>query len=464
MFALMACCATWVAIAASEDGSSGAASKAAKSVVWVVDLDGPLGPASGDLVARSIVDAADAGAEALVIRMDTPGGLDKTMRELIQVILAADIPVITYVSPQGARAASAGTYIAYASHLAVMAPATNIGSSTPVSIGSPMTPPASPGSSEPATADEEKDGGQEPSASTPAVSGDAMTRKVVNDAVAYLQGLAELRGRNIEWAERTVRAGENVRASEALKNNIVDLIADDMDHLFAQIDGKEITLATRTVTLKTGNVQLHQVTSDWRHELLTVITDPSIAYALLLAGIYGLILEFYNPGVVVPSVVGVICLLLGAYGLQMLPVNYAGIALIVVGMGLMIAEAVSPSFGVLGLGGLIAFVAGSLILVDTDLPGYTLPVSVIAAFALTTGALCVFAIGAALRARQTRVVTGMEGMIGGRASALADFEQEGRVFAFGENWSARSSQPVKADAELTVTGVDGLTLIVEQEK
>ncbi|MDA1073544.1 MAG: nodulation protein NfeD [Proteobacteria bacterium] len=428
-----------------------AATVGAPPVVWVVDLDGPLGPASGDLVARSIEDAAEAGARAIVIRMDTPGGLDKTMRDLIQVILASQIPVITYVSPQGARAASAGTYIAYASHIAAMAPATNIGSSTPVSLGAPTPPmPSTPGS-----ADENQP-------STQPDSADAMTRKIVNDAVAYLQGLAELRGRNIEWAEETVRAGVNVRASEALERNIIDLIATDLLDLLDQIDGHEVTLNNGTVKLATSGARVHTVTSDWRHELLTVITDPTIAYALLLAGVYGLILEFYNPGVVVPAVVGVICLLLGAYGLQMLPVNYAGIALIIIGVGLMVAEAITPSFGILGFGGLVAFVSGSLILVDSDLPGYNLPLPIIAAFSVASAGVCILAAGAAIKATRQQVTTGIEGMIGAHAEVLEDFEIEGRVFAFGESWNARSKQPVKRSDSVRVTGVDGLTLIVEQ--
>lgn len=306
---------------------------AADGQVWLVDLDGPVGPASVDLIIRSLTKAQAAGARALVIRMDTPGGLDKSMRGLIKEILAADLPVITYVAPGGARAASAGTYIAFASHIAAMAPATNIGSSTPVSMGGPAPPtPGGPDRGGPGTGADDADGAGDSPAEPGAPSTDAMTRKVINDAVAYLQGLAELRGRNVEWAEQTVRYGANLRASEALANNVIDLIAADLPSLLAQLDGTEVTLATRTVTLQVADAGVKRIETDWQHELLTIITDPTIAYGLLIFGIYGLILEFYNPGMVFPSVIGVVCLLLGAYGLQMLPINYAGLALIVTGI------------------------------------------------------------------------------------------------------------------------------------
>jgi len=425
----------------------------AAGTVWLVDLDGPLGPATADLIVRSLADAENAGARALIIRMDTPGGLDKAMRGLIKAILSADLPVITFVAPDGARAASAGTYIAYASHIAAMAPATNIGSSTPVSIApTPQMP-------SPTGGDPQGDGPAEPA---PA-AGDAMTRKIVNDAVAYLQGLAELRGRNIEWAEETVRVGANLRASEALEQNVVDLITQDVSSLLADIDGWEITLPKRTVVLDVANAGVFTVETDWKHELLEVITDPTIAYGLLIFGVYGLILEFYNPGMVFPSVIGIVCLLLGAYGLQMLPVNYAGLALIIVGIGMMVAEVFTPTMGVLGLAGVVAFVVGSMILMDTEAPGYGVPITVVAAFAATSAGLTMFAIGAAMRARHSTVKTGREGMIGGAGEALADFEGQGRVRAFGELWEARSEVPIAEHAKVKITDIDGLTLIVQPE-
>jgi membrane-bound serine protease (ClpP class) len=427
-------------------GVDARAESRADRVVWLVDLDGALGPATADLIIRSLDEAEDAGAEALVIRMDTPGGLDKSMRGLVQAILAAEIPVITYVSPQGARAASAGTYIAYASHIAAMAPATNIGSSTPVSISpTPAVPTAKP------------EGDEQESAPPPA---DAMTRKIVNDAVAYLQGMAELRGRNIEWAEETVREGANLRSSEALEKNVIDLIADDLPELLADVDGWEIALDSGVVTLETKGAIVHRVESDWKHDLLELITDPTIAYGLLIFGVYGLILEFYNPGMIFPAVIGIVCLLLGAYGLQMLPVNYAGLALILVGIGMMIAEVFTPTMGALGVTGVVAFVLGSLMLLDTESPEFGLPVSVIAAFAATSAALTLFAVGAAVKARRATVRTGKEGMVGERVEVLEDFTGEGRVRAFGEIWQARSHAPVQRGRNAKVVDVDGLTLVI----
>lgn len=441
--------------------------------VWLVDFDGPLGPAMADLISRSIDDAANAGAQALIIRMDTPGGLDKSMRMLIQKILASPIPVITYVAPDGARAASAGTYIAYASHVAAMSPATNIGSSTPVSLSPepsfpsrprPAFPGIGPEAADDSTAGEQQDAVPEtpatPVASEPSTGGDAMARKVINDSVAYLQGLAELRGRNIDWAEATVREGANLRASQALALGVIDLISPDLERLLLDLDGRDVVMKTGTVTLHTADALVHRVESDWKHDLLEIITDPTIAYALLIFGVYGLILEFYSPGMVFPSVIGIVCLLLGAYGLQMLPVNYAGLLLIVVGIGLMVAELITPTMGILGVAGLAAFVFGSVILIDTQAPGYALPLGVIAAFSVTTGGLVVLTIGAAMRARNQKLVSGVESMIGGRATAVESFQGTGRVQAFGEIWQARCVQPVEKGERLDVVAVQGLTLDV----
>lgn len=452
-----------------------AAANNANPVVWLVDFDGPLGPATADLIGRSIDDAAADGAEALIIRMDTPGGLDKSMRTLIQKILASPIPVITYVAPGGARAASAGTYIAYASHVAAMSPATNIGSSTPVSLApepkfpSRPRPPfpdvGPPAGDEPSAAGQEGESDAEspvaqPVAAEPSTGSDAMARKVINDSVAYLQGLAELRGRNLDWAEATVREGANLRASQALALGVIDLISPDLEQLLQDLDGREVAMAAGTVTLRTADARVHKVESDWKHDLLEIITDPTIAYGLLIFGVYGLILEFYSPGMVFPSVIGIVCLLLGAYGLQMLPVNYAGLLLIVVGIGLMVTELITPTLGILGVAGLAAFVFGSVILIDTQAPGYALPLGVIAAFTVTTGGLVVLTIGMAMRARNQRLVSGVESMIGGTATALDSFDGIGRVQAFGEIWQARCAQPVVKGELLDVVGVEGLTLEV----
>ena len=436
------------------------AAQGAGGQVWVAALDGPVGPASADLVIRAIEDAETAKAAALVIRMDTPGGLDKSMRDLVKAILAAEVPVVTYVSPDGARAASAGTYIAYASHVAAMAPATNIGSSTPVSLapGAPQPKP------KPPVPKDEDSGEEEPAEAPPAAAGDPMTKKIVNDAVAYLQSLAELRGRNIEWAEQTVREGANLRASAALEQNVVDLVAQDLEDLLKQLDGREVSLNDEPHRLATADAELVFVEADWRHELLSVITDPSIAYGLLIIGVYGLILEFYNPGMLFPAVTGVICLLLGAYGLQMLPINYAGLALILIGLGLLVAEAVTPTYGVLGVGGVIAFVAGSIMLMDTEVPGYQLPLPIIGGFAIAGATIAFLVVGSAIRARRQAVATGPESMVGGSGRALQDFTGQGQVRAFGEVWQAQSDKPLAKGAKVRVKAVNGLVLTVEQEE
>jgi membrane-bound serine protease (ClpP class) len=425
--------------------------------VWVVELDGPITPATADYFISSLDDAHDAGASVLILQLDTPGGLDQSMRDMIKEILASRIPVVVYVAPNGSRAASAGTYLLYASHFAAMAPATNVGSSTPVSIGgSPFPSPAEPAGE----GEGEGDAGE-----TEGSGSGAMERKVINDAVAYIRGLAALRGRNEEWAEATVREAANLTAADALERNVIDLVADDLDSLLMALHGRTIAMGGGTsVTLDLEEAQVRTIVPGWRHELLALITDPNVAYILLMIGLYGLILEFYNPGVGVPGVTGVICLLLGAYALQMLPVNYAGLGLILVGIALMVAEVVTPTVGVLGVGGVIAFVAGSIILFDSELPGYRVSIPIIAAVAAASAALSMFGFGAAMRARRLRVTTGREAMIGATAVALEDFAGRGRVRAFSENWLAESPRPVRAGDKLRVTGVDGLLLKVEAEE
>jgi len=429
--------------------------------IRLIELEGAISPATADYFIHSLNDAQDAGAAVVIVRLDTPGGLDQSMRAMIKEILASPIPVVTYVAPNGSRAASAGTYILYASHVAAMAPATNVGSSTPVSIGggSPFPTPGAPPKEPAKDKDAGDDGGED--AQPP---GDTMERKVINDAVAYIRGLANLRGRNADWAEKTVREAANLTASDALAENVIDLVADDLDDLIAALDGRTVTLDGRTLTLDLEDAEVTRIQPGWRYEFLALITDPNVAYILLMIGIYGLILEFYNPGMGVPGVTGVICLLLGAYALQMLPVNYAGLALMLVGIGLMVAEVFTPSFGVLGIGGAISFVIGSIILMDSDLPGYQISIPIIAAFAVSSLGIFLFALGAAMRARHMRVVSGREAMIGGEAVAQADFEDTGPVRAFSENWQARSARAVRKGEKLKVTGVEGLVLTVEPKE
>ena len=441
-----------------------AAQQAAAAKVWVLEIDGAISPASADYFIRSLEDAADADVDLVVLRLDTPGGLDKSMRDMIKVLLASPVPVATYVSPNGARAASAGTYIMYASHIAAMAPATNIGSSTPVSIGggSPLPIPQAPTPPEPEPPADDGNGDGEATGDDPAPKpGTAMERKVINDAVAYLQGIAELRGRNVEWAEETVRDASNLSARDALEQNVIDLVVEDLDELLAALDGETIALDGGEVTLDTSENRIERIDPDWRHELLGLIADPNVAYLLLMIGVYGLIFEFYNPGTGVGGVAGIICLLLGAYALQMLPVNYAGLALVVVGLALLAAEAFTPSFGVLGTGGIVAFLIGSIVLFDTDLPGYRLSIPIVLAVTASTGGLMVFVVGAAIRARQSPVVSGGEAILGAEAVALEDFEREGSVRAFGEIWRAKSEKPIGKGTRLTVVSREGLDLGVE---
>ncbi len=442
---------------------AGSACQAAASKVWVVELEGAIGPASADYFIRALGRADEADIDLLVLRLDTPGGLDKSMRDMIKAILASPVPVATYVAPNGSRAASAGTYIMYASHIAAMAPATNIGSSTPVNIGGEGSPLPFP--SEPEKPDEDEEEAGEDDEGAPKNGGTAMDRKVVNDAVSYIKGLAELRGRNAEWAEATVREAANLTAAEALERNVIDLIAEDLTALLEKVDGRTVNAGSIDIAIDSDDPAIEFIEPDWRYELLGVITDPNVAYILLMIGIYGLLLEFYNPGIGIAAVTGVICLLLGAFALQLLPINYAGLALVVVGLVLMGFEAFTPSFGVFGVGGAVAFIIGSVILMDTDLPAYQISMPIIAAFGALSVAIVVFALGAALRSRRVKGTTGKESMIGTAARVSEDFTGQGRVHAFGEVWQATGANDTlfEKDSRVTITGFDGLVLTVEKE-
>ena len=438
--------------------------------VRVVELEGAIGPASADYFMRALEQGDEDGIDLLVLRLDTPGGLDKSMRDMIKAILASPVPVATYVAPNGSRAASAGTYIMYASHIAAMAPATNIGSSTPVNLGGEGSPLPIPTAPQP-PADEGEPGGDEsgskdgqdaePAGKRP--SGSAMDRKVVNDAVSYIKGLAELRGRNAEWAEATVREASNLTASEALETNVIDLVAESLTELLEAVDGRTVNAGGVDVTISSKNAHIEFIVPDWRYELLGILTDPNVALILLMIGFYGLVLEFYSPGIGVGAVTGIICLLLGAFALQMLPINYAGLALIIVGIALLVTEAFSPSFGVFGVGGVIAFVVGAIILMDTDLPAYQISKPVIAAVAAVSVGIMVFVLGAAVRARRAKSASGKESMLGGRAEVVEDFQGKGRVRAFGEVWQAEGDPDVlfEKDSRVTIAEFDGLTVRVE---
>ncbi|MGM0435155.1 MAG: NfeD family protein [Pseudomonadota bacterium] len=463
--------------AQEETGADGAAD------VRVMTIQEAIGPAVSDWFLRTLADAEEQGADLLVVELDTPGGLDKSMRDMIQGILSSEVPVATYVTPRGARAASAGTYLLYASHIAAMAPATNLGSATPVQIGgggggddegggSPFSVQADDGGAdsdpgeEGATEGDSEDGRESSSEQdNDGVDASAMEKKVVNDAVAYIRGLAELRGRNADWAEQAVREAVNLSSSAALEKNVIDIRADSVEDMLAQADGMEVDVDGVMQALALAEHRISRIDKDWRTAFLTVITDPSVAYILMLVGIYGLILEFYNPGMGVPGVVGAICLLVGLYALQMLPISYVGLALILLGIGLMVVEAVSPSFGILGLGGAVAFVIGSVMLMDTDLPGYQIAMPVIAAFSVSTVLIMVLVLRMALQSTRRPVVSGSQGMEGSTAVAVRDFDERGNgwVRVLGEIWQAHSAQPVGEGDVVTIEKVEGLKLTVRSE-
>ncbi|RXZ43743.1 nodulation protein NfeD [Crenobacter cavernae] len=434
--------------------------KAAPQAVMVIPLQGAIGPARADFVVRSLAHAQQERAQLVVLQMDTPGGLDVAMRQIIQAILASPVPVATFIAPGGARAASAGTYILYASHFAAMAPGTNLGAATPVQIGigGPDQPPGK--------APDEGKRGKAGASPGGAESPSTMEKKQVNDAAAYIRGLAQLRGRNADWAERAVREAVSLSADEALAQKVVDVLARDVPELLHKLDGRKVATAAGTRELHTAGAVLVKLEPDWRDRLLATLTDPSIALILMMIGIYGLIFEFSNPGFVLPGVVGAICLLVGLFALQLLPINYTGLALILLGLALLVAEAFLPSFGTLGIGGIVAFSIGALLLIDTDVPGLGIPVALVATLAATT-ALFIFGVsGLALKARRRPVVSGKEALAASVGVMLDDMPPgdtatEGWASVQGEQWRVRSTAALGRGMPVRVIGRDGLTLIVE---
>ena len=424
----------------------------------LLEVSDAIGPATANYIVEGIDRAEEEGFSLVVLKLDTPGGLDTAMRDIIKRILNSKVPVVTWVAPEGARAASAGTYILYASHIAAMAPATNLGAATPISIGG-NTPapekPDNPGADESAA----DDGGKDSPAAANRPS--AAEQKAVNDAVAYIRSLAEERGRNADWAERAVREGASLSSNSALEQNVIDVVARNLPELLKAIDGKTVNTVSGTTEIASSGLTIVTEEPDWRTELLSIITNPSIAYMLMLVGIYGLLFEGYNPGAIVPGVVGAICILLALYAFQLLPVNYAGLGLIVLGVILMTAEVFAPSFGALGLGGIIAFVFGSVILIDSDVPGFGIPLPLILGASVIGGLSVLGIVWFAVSSKNRRIVSGKEEMIGSMATALRDFQGKGLVHTHGENWSAFSEQAVAKGQVVRIKALEGLTVHIE---
>jgi membrane-bound serine protease (ClpP class) len=420
-----------------------------------ISVDGAIGPATARYVKDALTKASERRAEVVVLRLNTPGGLSTSMREIITDVLASRVPVIGYVAPSGAHAASAGTYILYATHIAAMAPGTNLGAATPVQIGGPL--PGLPDTSPDKDDKGKKDGG-DPKPKTK----DAMTAKATNDAVALIRSLAELRGRNADWGEKAVREAESLSANAALQAKVIDLVARDQAELLRQINGRVVEVAGgETRQLATGDAGHEAIDPGWISRFLRVITDPNVAFILMLVGIYGLIFELSSPGAVAPGVIGTICLLLGLYALNMLPINYAGLGLILLGITLLVIEVFNPTV-VLGLGGIVAFVLGAVMLFEFEEPGFRLSWSVIGIAAAIFVGLILIVLGSLRRAQKGPVRLGAQAMRGMTAEILDWSESEGHVFTQGERWQARGTEAFKPGEVVEVANIKDLTLVVRR--
>ena len=427
---------------------SGPAAAQSTNRVFVTEVNGVIGVATTRQISQAIQKASQESGSALVMRLDTPGGLVSSTRDIIKEMIASPVPVIVYVAPSGARAASAGTYITYASHLAAMAPGTNIGAATPIEIGGV---PGLPGGSQP-----NDKAGKETSKS-------AAQDKAINDAVAMLRSLAQLRSRSAAWAEKAVRDAATLTAVEAQKEGVVELVADSLNDLLAQADGRKVMVAGVETTWRTRNAEIIAVAPDWRTKALSAISDPNIAFLLMLIGFYGLILEFWNPGSFAPGVIGAISLIVGLTALTALPVNYGALGLLVLGILLMIGEAFTPGIGALGIGGLAAFIVGALFLFeggDTDIE-FAVSRWLVFGSAIATAGMIIGIGGAAWSARKRKPVTGSEQMIGMRGEVVGWSDVGGSVRVHGEIWSARADRPLQVNDSVRVVGREGLTLIVE---
>ena len=427
-----------------------------ENLALTVSIDGAIGPAAANYVKDALATAAERRAEIVILRLNTPGGLTTSMREIIADVLASPVPVVGYVAPSGAHAASAGTYILYATHIAAMAPGTNLGAATPVQIGGPV--PGLPDTTPDKDGKDTKDSSGQPKIK------DAMTAKATNDAVAFIRSLAELRGRNADWAEKAVREAASLSANAALQEHVVDLVARDPVELLKQVDGRTVEVASGTTRrLATKGAALEAIDPGWISRFLAVITDPNVAFILLMVGVYGLIFEFMSPGMVAPGVVGTICLLLGLYALNLLPINYAGLAFMLVGITLLTIEAFNPTV-VLGLGGIIAFVLGAVMLVRVEAPGFRVSWPVIGTVVAMFAGLILVVLGSLQRARKGPVRVGAQAMPGLSAEVLDWSENEGHVFAQGERWQARGAETFKPGDVVEVANITDLTLVVRRPR
>lgn len=431
-----------------------------EGLALVVPIEGPIGPATVRYIKNAIEEARLQNAEVLILRLNTPGGLVISTREIITAILDSPVPVIGYVAPSGAHAASAGTFIMYATHVAAMAPATNLGAATPVAIG--VTPSGDPAPEEEGQgADEENGAGEDQPAPSNA---QALDRKSMNDAVAWIRSLAELRGRNADWAEAAVREAASLSANQALEQNVIEIMAVDLETLANALDGLEVTLGRDVRVLNTKGIAFVEFEPGVLTKILAIISNPNIALILMMVGVYGVFFEFANPGSIGPGVVGAIALILALYALNQLPLNTAGVILILLGIGFMIAEAFTPTMGALGVGGLVAFVFGAAMLVDTDVPEFQMSWSVILGTAAVSGAVLILLMGFVWRAHHRPVATGAEHLMGAEAQVLEWQGQDGFVWAEGERWQARGTAPLKPGNTVKITALDGLTVVVGEIK
>lgn len=430
-------------------------------VAILAAVEGPIGPATVRHVEQTLEEARERNAAFVILRLNTPGGLADSMREIIADILASTVPVVGFVAPPGAHAASAGTYILYATHIAAMAPGTNLGAATPVQIGGGGLP-GQP-DRQPDGAEGEEEGGNGET-DQPAPPQDAMSAKAVNDSVAFIRSLAELRGRNAEWAEKAVREAASLSASAAREQDVIEIVARDVDALLAELDGRTVTVNGVERTLETEGLRIERYDPGIVTQLLALLANPNVALILMMIGVYGLIFEFANPGGVGPGIIGAICLILGLYALNQLPLDYAGLGLILLGIALMVAEVFTPTFGVLGLGGLVAFVIGAAMLIDTDIPAFQLSWWVIAGVAAASAAFLVFVLGYAWRAHRHPVQSGAQQLVGSQARVVEWSGTEGHVWAHGERWRARGTRAFAPGQRVRILGLDGLTLRVEPEQ